>query len=234
MTNNEIKFVRSLSLKKFRDSLGLFVVEGRKLVREAQESGLELVNLYSEEKDGAEVMARISSMSSPSPCLAVVRKPQAPASVSSFKGLYLALDAIRDPGNLGTVIRIADWFGVSAVLASQDTAELYNPKVIQASMGSAFRVPVIYGDLPALLSEARAQAVPVLGTFLQGENIYGIELPQDAVLVMGNEANGISDEVARLCNTKITIPSFGSRAESLNVSVATAVCVSEFKRWKKA
>ncbi len=234
MTNNEIKFIRSLSLKKFRDSLGLFVVEGRKLVREAQESGLEVLDVYSEEKDGEELMARISSMSSPSPCLAVVRKAPAKTLEAPFKGLYLALDSVRDPGNLGTVIRLADWFGLSAVLASDDTAELYNPKVIQASMGSAFRVPVVYGDLPAMLREFRSESVPVFGTFLCGENIYGAELPADAVLVMGNEANGISGSVAALCNHKITIPSFGSKAESLNISAAAAVCVSEFRKWKKS
>lgn len=234
MTNNEIKFIKSLSQKKFREEHGLFVVEGRKLVREAAESGLQIVQHFTEEQDGAELMARISSMSSPSPELAVVRKPARTDLPMAPKGLYLALDAVRDPGNLGTIIRIADWFGVSAVLCSDDCAELYNPKVINASMGSAFRVPVIYGILPEMLDRFSTAGIPVYGTFLEGEDIYRQNLPDDAVLVMGNEANGIGAEVASRCQGRLTIPEFGSRAESLNVSVATAVCVSEFKRWKKA
>lgn len=208
----------------------MFVVEGRKLVAEAKSSGLEIIEEYSEEKDGPALMERISSMSTPSPHLAVVRMPEPKRLCKPFGGLYLALDAVRDPGNMGTVVRLADWFGLTAVLASEDCAELYNPKVIQASMGSAFRVPVIYGDLAAMLEEMRSEDIAVFGTFLEGNNIYELTPPRDAVLVMGNEANGISDTIAKLCSARITIPRFGSRAESLNVSVATAVCVSEFRR----
>lgn len=230
MTNNEIKRIRSLAQKKFREELGLFVVEGRKLVAEAKSCGLEIIEEYSEEKDGAALIERISSMSTPSPRLAVVRIPEPKRLCKPFSGLYLALDAVRDPGNMGTVIRLADWFGLTAVLASEDCAELYNPKVIQASMGSAFRVPVIYGDLGAMLGEMNSEGIGVFGTFLEGENIYEMTPPRDAVLVMGNEANGISDRVAGFCGSRITIPRFGSKAESLNVGVATAICVSEFKR----
>lgn len=222
--------VRSLSQKKFRDQYGMFVVEGKKLVAEAQSCGLDIVEIYSEQSVGAQAMARISSMSSPSPILAVVRKPAPKRLERPYQGLYLALDAVRDPGNLGTIIRIADWFALDGVIASEDTAELFNPKVLQASMGSAFRVPFIRCDLRAAIGEMKAAGIPVYGTFLTGENIYRGTYPRNAVLVMGNEANGIGDAVAATVDHRITIPSFGSPTESLNVSVATAICVSEFRR----
>lgn len=222
--------VRSLSQKKFRDQYGMFVVEGKKLVAEAQSCGLDIVEIYSEQSVGVQAMARISSMSSPSPILAVVRKPAPKRLEKPYQGLYLALDAVRDPGNLGTIIRIADWFALDGVIASEDTAELFNPKVLQASMGSAFRVPFIRCDLRAAIGEMKAAGIPVYGTFLKGENIYRGTYPRNAVLVMGNEANGIGDAVAATVDHRITIPSFGSHTESLNVSVATAICVSEFRR----
>lgn len=222
--------VRSLSQKKFRDQYGMFVVEGKKLVAEAQSCGLDIVEIYSEQSVGAQTMARISSMNSPSPILAVVRKPAPKRLEKPYKGLYLALDAVRDPGNLGTIIRIADWFALDGVIASEDTAELFNSKVLQASMGSAFRVPFIRCDLRAAIGEMKAAGIPVYGTFLKGENIYRGTYPHNAVLVMGNEANGIGDAVAATVDHRITIPSFGSPTESLNVSVATAICVSEFRR----
>ncbi len=230
MTANEIKMVRSLSQKKFRDRYGMFVVEGKKLVAEAQACGLDIVDIYTEENVGPETMARISSMNSPSPIVAVVRKPSLKGLEKPYNGLYLALDAVRDPGNLGTIIRIADWFALDGVIASEDTAELFNPKVLQASMGSAFRVKFVRCDLQKALSEFRSCGIPVYGTFLSGENIYKGAYPKDAVIVMGNEANGISDSVACGIDRRITIPSFGSPTESLNVSVATAICVSEFRR----
>lgn len=230
MTANEIKMVRSLSQKKYRDQYGMFVVEGRKLVAEAQACGLDIVDIYSEENVGPQTMARISSMSSPSPVVAVVRKPALKGLEKPYKGLYLALDAVRDPGNLGTIIRIADWFALDGVIASEDTAELFNPKVLQASMGSAFRVKFVRCALKPALAGFRAQGIPVYGTFLNGENIYRGTYSKDAVIVMGNEANGIGDQVASEVDRRITIPSFGAPTESLNVSVATAICVSEFRR----
>ena len=230
MTANEIKMVRSLSQKKFRDQYGMFVVEGKKLVEEARTCGLEIVDIYSEETVGAQTMARISSMSSPAPVLAVVRKPAVRELEKPYKGLYLALDAVRDPGNLGTIVRIADWFALDGIIASEDTAELYNPKVLQASMGSAFRVRFTRCNLPAALEGFKSCGIPVYGTFLEGENLYDGSYPKDAVIVMGNEANGIGEAVAAEVDRRITIPSFGSRTESLNVSVAAAICVSEFRR----
>jgi len=270
ISNNEIKEVKSLQQKKFRDETGLFVVEGEKMVAEALNSDFEVVKVYRREEIGDKVMERISGLSSPSPVLAVVKqksvhssagiiffgaptpkktnsslrhekdsvvsgepKPSYQNSNGSDGALYLALDAIRDPGNLGTILRIADWFGVEAIFASRDTADVYNPKVVQASMGAIFRKPLIYCDLLELCEQAKTAGIEVFGTFLQGADIYSAELPARALVIMGNEANGISAEVAKVVDNRLTIPSFGGGAESLNVAIATAVTVSEFKRrWK--
>lgn len=231
LSKNEIKTIRSLREKKFRDSFGLFVVEGEKMVREALGSGLEVVRMVRREEEGEETMARLSSFTTPPPVLAVVRKP-APSLPGTPGGLCLALDSVRDPGNLGTILRIADWFGIDRVYASAGTVEIYNPKVIQASMGAVFRKEVVYCDLPALCESFAAASLKVFGTFLGGENIYTSSLPSEGLIVMGNEADGISPEVAAKVGVRLTIPSFakGPTAESLNVAVATAVTVSEFRR----
>ena len=148
-----------------------------------------------------------------------------------MRGLCLALDGVRDPGNLGTILRIADWFGAQAVFLSDDCVDLYNPKVIQASMGSLFRVRTSTADLPALCRRFRAEGLPVYGTFLDGEDIYRRELSREGLVVMGNEAAGIRPAVAAEVDAHLLIPSFGgSGAESLNVAVATAVTLSEFRR----
>ena len=175
-------------------------------------------------------MERISTCSSPSPVLAVVRKPVPSSHPAS--GLCLALDSVRDPGNMGTILRLADWFGVDCIFASPDSVEIFNPKVVQASMGAIFRKRLIYCDIAAKCKEFRAAGLDVFGTFLKGENIYKTDLPAEGLIVMGNEANGISDAVAAECSRRLTIPSFGGGAESLNVSIAAAVVVSEFKRWR--
>jgi len=237
MSNSEIKEVKSLQQKKFRDQSGLFVVEGEKMVAESLNSDFEVVKVYRKDDIGEAAMSRISGLSSPSPVLAVVKqKTTTDASAKIIfdpQGLCLALDAIRDPGNLGTILRISDWFGVDAIFASHDTAEVYNPKVVQASMGAIFRKSVIYCNLPELCQQAKDAGVAVFGTFLGGEDIYATELPQRALVVMGNEANGVSDAVAAQVDTRLTIPSFGGGAESLNVAIATAITVSEFaRRWK--
>ena len=231
LSRNDIKTIRSLREKKFRDSFGLFVVEGEKMVREALDSGLEVVRVVSREEEGPEVMAKLSSFTTPPPVLAVVRKP-APASPGTPAGLCLALDSVRDPGNLGTILRIADWFGIDRVYASPGTVEIYNPKVIQASMGTIFRKELVYCDLPLLCESFAASGLKVFGTFLDGADIYTSELRPEGLIVMGNESVGISPEVAARVDTRLTIPSFskGPGAESLNVAVATAVTVSEFRR----
>ena len=232
----EIKQVKALSLKKQRDETGLFVVEGEKLVGEALRSGFEVVSLWRRDEIGEEAMARMSSLSSPSPVLAVLRQ-KAPTPPPVGKGLYLALDAIRDPGNLGTILRIADWFGIRDIAATPDTVELYNPKVVQATMGAIFRVCVHYTDLAAYCRDILAAGGQVYGTFLDGQNLYGRPLltgsEAPAVIVIGNEANGISPEIAALVSDRLFIPPYPGdtqTSESLNAAVATAVTVAEFRR----
>ena len=229
LSNNEIRQIRSLREKKFRDESGLFVVEGEKMVGEALASGLEVVRVIRKSEVGEKVMERISSQSSPSPVLAVIRKPS-PA-YHGAAGLCLALDSVRDPGNMGTILRLADWFGIDCVFASDDSVELYNPKVVQASMGAIFRKKLIYCDIPSKCREFRKAGLDVFGTFLKGDDIYRSTLPSEGLIVLGNEADGISDAVAAECSRKLTIPSFGGGAESLNVSIAATITVSEFRRW---
>ncbi|MBO4571312.1 MAG: RNA methyltransferase [Bacteroidales bacterium] len=233
LSKNGIKLIKSLSQKKFRDQEGLFTVEGEKMVAEALASDFEVVSVYRTSEIGEEAMSRITALSSPSPALAVVRIPAPEAFVPTAGELVLALDSLRDPGNLGTIIRLADWFGIRTVLASRDTVDIYNPKVVQATMGAIFRVRFIYCDLPETLSLCRAAGLPVYGTFLDGENIYGSALSADGVIVMGSESNGISPAVEALVDRRLYIPPYpasGTGSESLNVAIATAITCSEFRR----
>ena len=236
ISKNELRQVRALSQKKFRDETGLFVVEGEKMVSEALASGFEVVSVYRRDDIGEEAMARLSMLSSPSPVLAVVRQP-APKAFAPARGLYLALDGIRDPGNLGTILRVADWFGIDGVIASPDTVELYNPKVVQATMGAVFRVPFHRMDIAELCRSAVAAGGHVYGTFLNGENLYskaldcGQETP--SVIVIGNESNGISPAVAACVSDRLFIPPYPADdpgSESLNAAIATAITVAEFRR----
>lgn len=242
---NEIKRVRSLSDKKFRDRYGLFCVEGEKMVDEALRSGFDVETVYRKDEIGEEQMSRISSLSSPSPALAVVRKPQdinlssdsALSSALGRSGLYLALDTIRDPGNLGTILRVADWFGIDAVFAAPDTVDVFNPKVVQATMGAIFRVKFHYAEIPALCRAAVSAGGNVYGTFLDGSDMYVKQLntgkDSPSVIVIGNESNGISDEVAGLVSDRLYIPPYPKNdtgSESLNAAVATAITVAEFRR----
>ena len=236
ISKNELRQVRALSQKKYRDESGLFVVEGEKMVAEALASGFEVLSVYRREEIGEEAMGRLSLLSSPSPALAVVRQP-APAALRPSKGLFLALDGIRDPGNLGTILRVADWFGVDGVFASPDTVELYNPKVVQATMGAIFRVPFYRTELPSLCWETVAGGGHVYGTFLDGNNLYHKELDcgKDApsLIVIGNESNGISPEVAACVSDRLFIPPYPADdpgSESLNAAIATAITVAEFRR----
>ncbi len=230
ITQAEIKQIRSLREKKYRDEYGLFVVEGEKMVQEALCSDFEVVRVWRRDEIGEAAMARISQLSSPSPVLAVVSRPE-PSGLVVERGLCLALDGVRDPGNLGTILRIADWFGVQALFLSDDCVDLYNPKVIQSSMGSVFRVPTVTSDLVDLARRFREKGMPVYGTFLDGEDIYHASLRPEGLVVMGNEAAGIRPAVAAEVDARLLIPAFGrSGAESLNVAVATAVTLSEFRR----
>ena len=233
LTASEIKRIKSLKDKKFRDEFGQFAVEGEKLVSEALDSGFKVEAVYRTEEIGEAVMSRISQLSSPSPVLAVVEKPEPKCPEELSKSLYLGLDSVRDPGNMGTILRLADWFGIDTVFVSEDCVEVFNPKVVQASMGSVFRVSVVVCDLQSLCRRFRAAGMPVIGTFLDGEPIYSLSLPAEGLIVMGNESNGVSAEVGSLADLRLLIPSFaqGRRtAESLNVATATAIVLSEFRR----
>lgn len=245
ISNNEIKRVKALQQKKFRDETGLFTVEGEKMVDEAVASPFKVENVYRREDIGEDAMKRISALSSPSPVLAVVRKPEdiyindvsKLTPLLSKGGLYLALDTIRDPGNLGTILRIADWFGIDAVFATKDTVDVFNPKVVQATMGAIFRVKMHYVDLPALSDVVLTAGGKIFGTFLDGLNIYsrpldnGDEAP--VLIVIGNESEGISPAMAKLVTDRLYIPPYPADdpgSESLNAAVATALTVAEFRR----
>ncbi len=243
VSHNEIKFIKSLEHKKFRDEHGLFIVEGEKMVAEALRSSFSVEKIYREDEIGSAAMARLSLLSSPSPVLALVRKPadleieDFQADVLPDKGLFLALDGIRDPGNLGTIIRTADWFGIDAVFASRDTVDVFNPKVAQSTMGAIFRVRFHYCDISGLCGAAVAAGGDVYGTFLDGEDIYAKELASGktspVVIVIGNESKGISPEVGGLVTGRLFIPSWlrdERGSESLNAAVAAAVTVAEFRR----
>ena len=235
MTSAEIKYIKSLSQKKFRDEYGVFVVEGEKMVQEALASCFDVEKVYRMEEIGEQAMSRITALSSPSPALAVVRKPidLQKADVPS-NGLFLALDGIRDPGNLGTILRIADWFGIDAVYASEDTVDLFNPKVVQSTMGAIFRVKFHYCSIPGLCKDVASRGGKVYGTFLDGENMYSKNLESGfSVIVIGNESNGISAPTAACVTDRLFIPPYPADdpgSESLNAAIATAVTVAEFRR----
>ena len=238
LTNAAIKKVKSLGMKKFRDEYGLFTVEGEKMVAEAEKSAFEIEEIYRIEEIGEKAMSRISSLTSPSPALAVVRKPDY---ISHWdvpsKGLWLALDSVRDPGNLGTILRIADWFGADGIFATPDTVDPFNPKVVQASMGAIFRVKFHYADLKELAKGVLKKDGKLYGTFLDGRDIYETDLctgkEKPSVIVMGNESEGISDGLAEYVSERLYIPPYpkdSPGSESLNVAVATAVTLAEFRR----
>ena len=230
LSKNDIKRLRQLSQKKFRDESGLFVVEGVKLVSEALASDFEVVERYTVDEIGEDAMSRITLLSSPSPSFAVVRRPASEGISVDASGLTLALDGLRDPGNVGTIIRLADWFGIRHIIASPDTVDIYNPKVVQATMGAIFRVRFSYCPLAKALGGLDC---PVYGTYMDGENIYDAPLEARGVIVMGSEANGISPEVGALVSRRLSIPSFNpgnTCCESLNVAIASAIVCSEFRR----
>ncbi|MDP2335716.1 MAG: RNA methyltransferase [Bacteroidota bacterium] len=250
LSKNKIKLIQSLSRKKNRDETGLFLAEGNKMVEEALRSDFKVETLVCTSgflqlhpeirltvkeliETDSESIQKASLLQNPQDSLAIVRKPSNPEPVLNLKTeLILALDFIQDPGNLGTILRIADWFGIKTVVCSENTVDVYNPKVVQASMGAIFRVKTAVTDLKDFLKTATRNQVPVYGTFLEGQNIYTETLSSNGIIVLGNEGNGISPEVAKLVSHKISIPSFssGKGSESLNVAVATAICCSEFRR----
>ena len=239
VSKNQIKLITSLQQKKYRNINKLFFAEGVKVIQELLQSNFELEHLYSTQDDFEEVskekktriedndLKKISALSTPNTCLAVFKIPVEKNRIES--GLIVALDSVRDPGNLGTILRLCDWYGINQLLCSKETVDIYNPKVVQATMGSIARVNVNYVDLNVFIKETK---LPIFGTFMDGENIYKSVLPQEGIIVMGNEANGISAELEKLIQNRLTIPRFGNiqKTESLNVATATAIVLSEFLR----
>lgn len=240
----QIKQVRSLQQKKFRDELGLFVAEGDKCVEELQKA-FELVNLYREGENADRTsIEQMSGLRTPQGTIGIFRKRPEDTFLPSTDGLVLALDGIQDPGNLGTIIRTCDWFGVHDIFCSRDTADCYNPKVVQATMGALARVRVHYVELVNEISAFRFQHsdLRIYGTLLDGKDLYETLsseslLPTSKgglrIIVMGNEGNGISAPVRKLITHAIRIPSYPKDAEtseSLNVSIATAIVLAEFRR----
>ena len=242
ISKNQLKYIRQLEQKKYRRREGLFVAEGTKVVGDLlQRYRPEAVFATADWQAPAGItpqlvtddeLRRISFLQHPQQVLALFPLPSVnslPSSVNSE--LSLALDGVQDPGNLGTIIRIADWFGISTIICSEDTVDAWNPKVVQATMGSIARVNIIYNNLSEFLDSLPAD-FPVYGTFLDGENIYTQELTHEGLIIMGNEGNGISDAVRAKVNRRLLIPDFhqGETADSLNVAIATAITCSEFRR----
>lgn len=233
ITKNQIKFIKSLSLKKKRIKEQLFIAEGEKVVSELLRSDFEIKNIYATKEwevsndnitqiSNAELQ-KISNLKSPNKVLAVVQFKN--HKIIKHDGITLVLDKINDPGNLGTIIRICDWFGVKQIICSKNTVDIFNPKVVQSAMGSAFRVKVNYTDLVNYLSDI---TTPIYGAFMDGENLKEVKIPKSAHLVMGNEANGISAEINKLITDKVAIKNIGKSAESLNVAVATSILLHVF------
>lgn len=241
ISKNQLKLITSLSQKKYRQKHQLFIAEGIKVVQELLNSSLEIETLFCTEDYSANIpedkttiisekdLKKISTLKTPNKVLGIFKIPA--EEKLKNKGLIIALDAINDPGNLGTIIRLCDWFGVAQIICSKKTVDCYNQKVVQASMGSLTRISIIYTDLENYLKDTN------LSSFIadmDGENVYKTKLPKEGILIMGNEANGVSETIKTLVSNKISIPRFGEtkETESLNVATATAILLSEFSRFK--
>ena len=247
MIKADIQFVRSLADKRVRDQERLFVAEGSKLIEEILASNFVVRRIYTTRYDlkgkNIEVvdqreMERISQLKTANDTLAVVEQPRYKLAVSNLRGkLTIALDGVQNPGNLGTIIRLADWFGVEDIICSRDSADCFNLKVIQATMGAILRVRVHYTDnLPALLSDAHREGLNIYGTLLDGGNIYDEKLETSGIIVMGNEGRGITDETRKALTHRLLIPPYPADAptsESLNVAMATGIILAEFRRQQR-
>lgn len=248
LSKNKLKYIRSLKEKKFRTEYGVFVAEGNKLVTDLlpylrcqilvatpeflKETNIKNADEIIEVNDSQ--LAQASFLQNPQQALAVFYQPDKTTEVNIKKELVLALDGIQDPGNLGTIVRLADWYGINHIFCSPDTVDIYNPKVVQATMGALARVYVHYTDLAELLR--RNEDIPVYGTLLDGENMYEQEITPYGIIVMGNEGNGIRPETEKLINKKLYIPNYPPghpTSESLNVAIATAIICAEFRRRAK-
>ncbi len=250
VSKNQIKWVKSLELKKNRKKEGCFVAEGPKVVGDLLRGGFRARSIFTTANQTGgqahclsfqtrglspclvleEELRRLSFLQHPQEVLAVFEIPEDRDCCLDPQVLSLALDGIQDPGNLGTIIRLADWFGIKDIFCSHETADAYNPKVVQATMGSLAHVHIHYCDLKELLKEA---SCPIYGTLLDGEDIYQKSLTKNGVIVMGNEGNGITPEIRAMVTDKLLIPNFSTsseKAESLNVAIATAITCSEFRR----
>lgn len=239
ISKNQLKIITSLSQKKYRQKHQLFIAEGVKVVKELLNSCFEVDTLFVVDDFETSIkedklvrineyeLQKISNLKSPNKVLGLFKIPY--NKPIQNKGLIIALDAVNDPGNLGTIIRLCDWFGVAELICSNDTVDCYNPKVVQASMGSLTRISIHYLDLEEYLTSTE---IPTFIADMNGKNVYNSNLPKEAILIMGNEANGVSEEIKNVIKNKISIPRFGEiqETESLNVATATAILLSEFKR----
>lgn len=254
LSKNQAKFIQALHLKKNREKEGLFIAEGKKIVKEVLASGVRVRELFASEafctanesvirSKGVKAhfithdeLKKISMLVNPDDALVVCEVPvRLPDPAQLGKDLALYLDGIRDPGNLGTIIRVCDWFGIKTVFCSHDSTEVYNPKTIQSSMGSFLRVNVFVSTLSELVEQVQQLGIlcPVYGAFMAGENIYEMNEWKPGLLVIGNEAKGISEENSGLINQKLSIPAFSSPApESLNAAIAASLLVAEYRRKK--
>ena len=253
ITKSELKYLRSLHQKKKRDEKNVFVIEGIKMINEALVSHPQLIKLlaytsgikheiskekalcnFSQIEMNSNEFEKISMLKNPQGVLAVLEKPTNDFPDTETMGnLTLILDGIRDPGNLGTMIRLADWFGIGYIVCSPDTVDCFNPKVVQATMGAIFRVKIIYCKLPDILADLKNSGYTVYGSLLSGENVYSKNHKLPAAIILGNEAQGISDSLLSFIDEAILIPNFSNsvqQSESLNVSVAAAILCSEFRR----
>ncbi len=241
LSKNQIKEITALHHKKYRYKQNLFIAEGEKIIRDFLDSNIEIYHIFytddvlfadinnkNKTKVSFDELNKISALSAPNNCLAIFKIPKCSNETFINKSI-LVLDKVQDPGNLGTIIRTCDWFGVDLIVCSLDTVDVYNPKVVQASMGSLARIKVFYTDLYEFLKDKQSFC---FGTFLNGNSIYEQKIPNDAIVIMGNEANGISAEIEKLIKNKILIPQKSNhfKTESLNVAIATAIILSEWKK----
>ncbi|NDV55426.1 RNA methyltransferase [Parabacteroides sp. 52] len=248
VSKNKVKYIRSLESKKYRNEYKTFVAEGNKLVADmltaytceliiakpswmATQGDIPTAELLEGEEED---IRKISFLKNPQDVIAVFKQPSWDLeTVKPAEELVLALDGIQDPGNLGTIIRLADWFGIEHIICSKDTVDVFNPKVVQATMGALAHVKIYYTELEEFLIKQKKTSVALYGTFLDGENIYAKELKDTGILLMGNEGNGIRPNIEKLINEKLFIPNYPTEretSESLNVAVATAIICAEFRR----
>jgi len=250
ISKNKIKYIRSLHEKKFREQENLFLVEGIKMINELLESDFRVSEIFATQEAFGQLklpesrlkpeiistdeLNKISALKHPQGVLAIIAMNENSSIPDISEKLSLALDFIQDPGNMGTIIRICDWFGIETIFCSMNCVDVYNPKTIQATMGAIFRIKIHYVELSEFLkNQSKENGLPVYGTFLDGENIYNEALSQKGIIIMGNEGNGISKEIEPFVSQKLFIPSYPRTrvsSESLNVSTATAIICAEFRR----